>query len=282
MKQHIPVHKMAERNGIGLEMLYFQSIDKNRATLLGAHRDDHYIFIFQEEGDTQVMLDFKTIDVKGSALLYIIPGQVHHILNTERSSGWFLAVETLLVADEYRQILEHVILEQEALMLDPVAEAKFKQCIQLVHERFLDMNQPLSKQIVHSLLSSYIGMTTEAYLLSKPKSEALNTRPVQLTRQFRTLLLQDFKTVKGPAEYAAKLNISLTYLNEVVKSNTGFPVSYWIHHEIILEAKRLLYHTDLSLKEIAFSLGFADHTYFSRLFTKVAGGSAGKFRKSYR
>lgn len=282
MKQHIPVHKMAERNGIGLEMIYFQSVNKERATLLGAHRDDHYIFIFQEEGNTQVMLDFKTVNVEGCALLYIIPGQVHHILNTEDSSGWFLAVETLLVAEEYRQILEHVILEQESLVLEQEAKDKFKHCIQLVHERFLNMNQPLSKQIVHSLLSSYIGMLAEAYLLTKPKSEALNTRPVQLTRQFRTLLLQDFKTVKGPAAYAAKLNISLTYLNEVVKSNTGFPVSYWIHHEIILEAKRLLYHTDLSLKEIAFSLGFADHTYFSRLFTKVSGGSAGKFRRGYR
>ncbi|MNV77259.1 HTH-type transcriptional activator Btr [compost metagenome] len=140
----------------------------------------------------------------------------------------------------------------------------------------------MSKQIVHSLLSSFIGIFSEAYLLNNPKNELLNSRPLQLTRQFRSMLLGHFKTVKGPAEYAAMLNISLTYLNEVVKSNTGFPVSYWIHHEVILEAKRLLYYTDLSMKEIAFSLGFADHTYFSRLFTKVSGISAGKFRRTYR
>lgn len=282
MKQHIPVHKMVEGNGMGLEMTYFKGVDKERATLLGVHRDDYYIFIFQEEGITQLMLDFKTVNVNGCALLYIIPGQVHHVLNTEGTSGWFLAVEALLVTEEYRQILEQVIPEQDSLSLDQDARAQLKQCIELVYHKFLDRNQPLSKQIVHSLLSSYIGMFSEAYLLSTPRTEALNTRPVQLTRQFRTLLLRNFKTLKSPAEYAAKLNISLSYLNEVVKSNTGFPVSYWIHHEIILEAKRLLYHTDLSLKEIAFSLGFADHTYFSRLFTKVSGTSAGKFRKSYR
>lgn len=282
MKQHIPVHKMAKGNGMGLEMAYFEDIDEERATLLGAHRDEYYIFIFQEKGNTQLMLDFRTININGCALLYVIPGQVHHIMNMENASGWFLAVETLMLTEEYRQILEHVIAEQEALIPDEDTKVRLKQCIQLVYERFLNMDQPLSKQIVHSLLSSYIGMFSEAYLLSKPRTEGLNTRPVQLTRQFRTLLLRNFKTIKGPAEYAAKLNVSLSYLNEVVKSNTGFPVSYWIHHEIILEAKRLLYHTDLSLKEIAFSLGFTDHTYFSRLFTKVSGASAGKFRKSYR
>lgn len=282
MREHIPVHKMSERTGSGLEMIYFESVSKERASLLGAHRDDHYIFIFQEEGYTELMLDFKTISISGCTLLYIIPGQVHHILDTELSSGWFIAVETLLVAEEYRQILEHVVLQQQALLLDPVRKDEFRQCIQLVYQRFQKIDQPLSKQIVHSLLSSFIGIFSEAYLLNNPKNELLNSRPLQLTRQFRSMLLDHFKRVKGPAEYAAMLNISLTYLNEVVKSNTGFPVSYWIHHEIILEAKRLLYYTDLSMKEIAFSLGFADHTYFSRLFTKVSGISAGKFRRAYR
>lgn len=263
-------------------MIYFESVSKERASLLGAHRDDHYIFIFQEQGYTELMLDFKTISISGCTLLYIIPGQVHHILDTELSSGWFIAVETLLVAEEYRQILEHVVLQQQALLLDPVRKDEFRQCIQLVYQRFQKIDQPLSKQIVHSLLSSFIGIFSEAYLLNNPKNELLNSRPLQLTRQFRSMLLDHFKRVKGPAEYAAMLNISLTYLNEVVKSNTGFPVSYWIHHEIILEAKRLLYYTDLSMKEIAFSLGFADHTYFSRLFTKVSGISAGKFRRAYR
>lgn len=282
MREHIPVHKMSERTGSGLEMIYFESVSKERASLLGAHRDDHYIFIFQEQGYTELMLDFKTISISGCTLLYIIPGQVHHILDTELSSGWFIAVETLLVAEEYRQILEHVVLQQQALLLDPVRKDEFRQCIQLVYQRFQKIDQPLSKQIVHSLLSSFIGIFSEAYLLNNPKNELLNSRPLQLTRQFRSMLLDHFKRVKGPAEYAAMLNISLTYLNEVVKSNTGFPVSYWIHHEIILEAKRLLYYTDLSMKEIAFSLGFADHTYFSRLFTKVSGISAGKFRRAYR
>ena len=58
------------------------------------------------------------------------------------------------------------------------------------------------------------------------------------------------------------------------------PVSYWIQHELVLEAKRLLYYSDLTVKEVAFALGYDDHAYFSRLFSKVTGMSPGSFRKS--
>lgn len=282
MKQHIPIHKLDESDGLGLKMFHFESESRERATLLGAHRDDHYIFLLQEQGHTGVMLDFKTVTLEGAGLLYILPGQVHHILFSELSSGWFVAISTHLVPEEYRQVLEHAVVGQDAVILNEMQQEKFRACIQLINERYMEINQPLSKQILYSMISAYIGMFAETYLQDHKSAGQQNSRPVQLTRQFRNLLLQNFKTIKGPAEYAAMLNISLTYLNEVVKSITGFPVSYWIHHELILEARRLLYYTDLSLKEIAFSLGFADHTYFSRLFTKTAGISAGKFRRSYR
>jgi len=49
-----------------------------------------------------------------------------------------------------------------------------------------------------------------------------------------------------------------------------------------LEAKRLLYHSDQSLKEIAAILGYDDYPYFSRLFTKVAGIAPLNFRHKNR
>lgn len=63
---------------------------------------------------------------------------------------------------------------------------------------------------------------------------------------------------------------------------TGFSVSHWIHHEIVLEAKRLLYHSEYSVKEIAHELGYEDHAYFSRLFKEVVRQTPGEFRRRYR
>lgn len=88
--------------------------------------------------------------------------------------------------------------------------------------------------------------------------------------------------MKSPAEYATVLNITPAYLNEVVKAVTGNPVSYWIHQEIILEAKRALFYTESTVKEIAHLIGFSDPAYFIRLFKKLTGASPLQFRQKYR
>lgn len=54
--------------------------------------------------------------------------------------------------------------------------------------------------------------------------------------------------------YAGMLNISVPYLNECVKVITGSSVSHYIRNRIVLEAKRLIYHSDKSIKEIASEL----------------------------
>ncbi len=84
----------------------------------------------------------------------------------------------------------------------------------------------------------------------------------------------------GMITIAAQLHITPLYLNEIVKEITGFPASYWIHQEIMLEAKRLLYYTNLDVKQIAFDLGYEDHAYFSRFFKKNTGLTAGEFRNT--
>lgn len=247
-----------------------------------AHRDDHYIFILQESGRNQFMLDFKLLDIPDAAMLYVLPGQVHHGVLSENTTGYFLAIDTLLVAEEYRTIFEQQIPINAPLALDAVQKNRLKQSLELLYHRYLNMETSLGKSIAHALASAFIGLVAELYLEQSSSTLQQNSRPVQISNQFRQLLLQHYKTTKSPSAYAELLHISLSYLNEVVKSVTGFSVSYWIQHELMLEAKRLLYYTDLNVKQIAFELGFSDHTYFSRLFSKSEGMSAGKFRSTYR
>ena len=63
-----------------------------------------------------------------------------------------------------------------------------------------------------------------------------------------------------------------------MKELTGLSSSQYIKNEIILLAKRELFHTSDSVKEIAYRLGFTDNAYFTRLFTETAGISPNKFR----
>jgi AraC-like DNA-binding protein len=127
----------------------------------------------------------------------------------------------------------------------------------------------------------FIGIIAEQYANSRMDLSKGKSRQALIAAEFRNLLVKNIKTMKSPSQYAEKLNYSLSHLNESVKSITGFPVSYWIHQQIALEAKRLLYYTDIDVKEIAFSLGYEDHTYFSRLFAKIVGIPPTAFRQKF-
>ena len=127
-----------------------------------------------------------------------------------------------------------------------------------------------------------VGIVAAHYKERAQLPEQNNLRIYTITKQFRSLLMISFRMMKSPSEYAEALNLSPSYLNEAVKQVTGSPVSFWIQQEVILEAKRMLFYTENTVKEIAHALGYQDHTYFIRLFSKVEGMPPLQFRQRYR
>ena len=81
------------------------------------------------------------------------------------------------------------------------------------------------------------------------------------------------------ATYAEEAGISENYLSRLVKQSTGRSVGAWIDIVRIQRAKRLLSSTDLSIIDIAASVGVEDQSYFSRLFKKETGITPSAFRK---
>ena len=81
-------------------------------------------------------------------------------------------------------------------------------------------------------------------------------------------------------EYASKLNLTVDRLNEICKEHYGQSPKTIILEKKITEAKRLLYFTDLSVKEIAFRIGFEDSSYFSRIFKQKTQLSPTKFKST--
>ncbi len=108
--------------------------------------------------------------------------------------------------------------------------------------------------------------------------EQHSLRSNAIVTSFRKLLRQNYKEIKSPQQYANLMNLSLGYLNDTLKTVTGNTVSYSIQEEAIREAQRLLWYSDLSIKEIATVLGFEDSKYFSRIFSKLTNKSPVQFR----
>ncbi|MCJ7932682.1 MAG: helix-turn-helix domain-containing protein [Chryseobacterium sp.] len=283
MKQAIPTYDLSD---ISEHHFLVKRIDKqyhySEDHLLdkGIHRDSHYIFTCMESGHVKMMVDFKTIECHEASIFCILPNQVHQGLLMEDVSGWFVAVKADLVTDTVRVVFEESLEEITPLLIDKNWAEKFTASAGMLQASLTDETFG-SKEgflVIQSLLNAFVGMFAFLYSRESWCETSGESRSLQLARAFRILVRKEFKTMKSPSEYAGILHISRGYLTEAIREITGKPAQYWIHQEIIIEAKRLLAFTHLTVKEIAYELGYSDHTYFSRLFSKLAHESPSEFR----
>jgi AraC-like DNA-binding protein len=291
MKQPvIPLHRMDAQTPYGIEFSYLEMTDEcdeflSKSDKHVIHRDDYYLFLFLEVATAVFVIDFEEIQLHERAVFYVRPGQVHFASSFHKAKGWALAIDSILVDDGFKNTFNGQFLTQETITLDVSTSARIGETARLLHAAIqAEQAEPTAfgNKIILNLANVFIGIIAGHYANRQENFRRNKSRSMLITDQFKELLSENYKTIKSPIQYAQKLNYSLSHLNESVKKDTGFPVSYWIHQQIILEAKRLLYYTDMDVKEIAFSLGYEDYAYFSRLFAKTAGVPPNIFRRRFR
>ena len=282
----IPLHRLSEVSDLGLEMHRFPGDFDNleqHMLDLGVHRDDHYVFLLQERGRSRYWVDFEEWVFEGRGLWFMTPGQVHAILSVTDVAGWFIAADAHLMPDALLQVFQGVVQQERLLPLCAGEDAELIQCLDMILSRkTVVADNLLLRPVLHTLFGAFAGLVAERYAQRDRASGHKESRASQVHRQFRVLLEQRFREEKRPGAYAAALNLSLSYLNEMVRSVSGLPVGHWIQYEVMLEARRLLYHSDKTVQEIAYGLGYEDAAYFSRLFRQVVGQSPAQFRQLFR
>ncbi|UTN03217.1 AraC family transcriptional regulator [Flavobacterium bizetiae] len=276
-KLNIEIHtKELDSLGIQVKEIVANNVDFS-GHLTKAHRDDHYVFYIQEKGLIELMIDFKNHQIEDQALFFIAPGQVHYYTKQMDSKGYFIFLNPSYLQNTYRRIFDT---HQNVSQVVPIQNTVLFNAVELILHQLSEAVTDIQKNIIRSLVDSLMGMTVLEFSKNENPKNGID-RKTELTFQFRQLVHKHFLELKRPKDYAALLHISVPYLNEMVKEQTGCASSYWIQHEILLEAKRLLFYTQLNTKEIAFSLQYEDHTYFSRFFKKNEGITPLEFRKNY-
>jgi AraC-like DNA-binding protein len=283
----IPLHKIHEKSpsGILLKHLCDNSSARDGKDLSPAagetHRDNYYLFLFLESGEAHLLLDFREYHIRGAVFGCILPGQVHAYMTLNNVSGWIMCLDALFVKDEWKDIFETVLISGNPVVVPDEGMLRDLQfCFSLLERKTASPNHPFVRHTVCALATSLAGIIAELYRQHQPTT--LNQRLTGITLRYKTLIAAHLKTMKSPTQYASLLNLSPSYLNEAVRKTTGFSAGYWIQDAVTLEAKRLLFYTGMSIKEIAFELGYDDPAYFTRLFSKLAGMSPSRFRANYR
>ncbi|HEY8957341.1 helix-turn-helix domain-containing protein [Chitinophaga sp.] len=263
-----------ELMSIGVDIVPIKGLAQKVQT---PHRDDHYMFIIQQKGMSAWELDFSAVTLNGASLCFITPGQVHRYLNNKNSEGWLVFADTALTAKPYREIFDTFLHNRQVVDIQKNADIFIM--ISVLEKLLRNEEMPLKKAVVSSLLDTVTGMIASEIVQFRHSTGGIGSQKYTIATKFRQLVKEQYKDYKLVKDYAALLNITPLYLNEVMKEISGFAASYWIHQEVILEAKRLLYYTGLDIKEIAFELGYEDHAYFSRFFKKNTGMTASLFRR---
>jgi AraC-like DNA-binding protein len=242
-----------------------------------AHRDDYHLFLLQEEGYTEIKIDFQAYRLEPRSIICIHPNQVHHLGPFFRGTVSFLIMDNESLLTDQLNLLDDIS-PLKPLTLDDKSFDTITNTVSLCIRVYEDKQRKLYHKLVKESCNLLVGLFISQYLETITPYDKLS-RSAQITKLFKSLLDKNFTTAKRPADYAQMLNISTPYLYECVKSTTGFSISYHIEQRTILEAKRLLYYSDRSVKQIASDLGFNDYPYFTRLFAKVTGMTALAFRK---
>lgn len=131
------------------------------------------------------------------------------------------------------------------------------------------------------LIRNYINLIVHEALKLQPSEnyDKHKNASSRITSVFLELLERQFPIestdrplqLKTAQDYAKSLAVHVNHLNRAVKETTGKSTTTHIAERIVTEAKALLQHTDLTIAEIAYALGFEYPTYFNNYFKRLTG-----------
>jgi AraC family transcriptional activator of pobA len=164
------------------------------------------------------------------------------------------------------------------LQLDEIHQRKLQSLQQLFIEEF-NTRDAIQADMLQMLLKQLVIITTRLAKEQYINHKIYEDEKFDLIRQYNVLVNNHYKKEHQVQFYAGLLNKSPKTLTNLFAQYHYRSPSSIIHDRIISEAKRLLYYTETSAKEIAYDLGFDDAAHFSRFFKNATKQSTSDFRK---
>jgi len=287
--EHIPVYSINKfQREDHRKKFQIEVFDKNRNfKVTYPHRHDFYEILFITQGTGSHTIDFQKYEIKPNSIFFLSPGQIHNLELSDDILGFiflFTSEFYLINKQDKNKLLElpffySISNENPPLLLSSGNDTKL---LSDLFSQACQENGSLkedSEELIGSLLDIILIQCKRLY----PVTSANQTRGKGklLVKRFKLLLEEKYQENIPVKNYAALLSVTPNHLNETIKSLTGRTATDMISEKMILEIKRLLLHTELTVSEIAFQLNFSDQSYFSRYFRNKVGISPLEFRKSH-
>lgn len=284
----IPKYSLEQDKNTGSRIFRISKLEGGVSTLrsdfLIPHRKDYYFLVFVKQGRSRHWIDMTPYTLKNDTFYFTVPHQVHLKEEAAALSATSISFTAEFLALEGNGFLKQLPVIQNPhngheLNLSKEDVVFLEDLLDKIYAEYLSTNN-----WQHGMLMAYIQVLliylsrlyTEQFSSPEKSSDRL------LLKKYLSKIEESYTELHDVTAYADILNISAGHLSEVVKEQSGKPAITHIHERLILEAKRLLFHTEQSIKEIAFQLGFEDASYFNRFFKRLAKHTPVEYRRASR
>ncbi|WP_282053429.1 helix-turn-helix domain-containing protein [Maribacter luteus] len=251
-------------------------------------RLNYYSLIWIQKGNGALKADFSEYDFDENMLLSFSPYQPFMISDKSSISGVVIHFhpDFFCIHKHHSEVACHGVLFNN-IYNSPMVQVEEKASVsfEMVIEQCKDeMKKTALAQ--YELLISYlkIFLITASRLKTEQQSE-LQKEPTNAEEPFilqnlKNYIETHYKTKHSASEYANMLAITPKALTRLTKAHFNKTLTDLISERIIIEAKRELYLTNKTVKEIAYELGYNDEYYFSRFFKKNVDVSPQLYRET--
>lgn len=273
---------------LGIFVERFEVLETQITRPSGLHRHEHFE-LFWLRGPAVHVNDFERFKLPAAQPSFILvsPGQMHFWRGTEAIRGTMISFTESFFDGRQpppSSLLDFGFVHRTAyppvLLADPALTAEAEPLIARCEHEFATREERWP-EVIRASLHILLATVQRAWQRSAPvPGTAQKSR--RILQRFQAEIERQFRTQASVADYARSLGITAGHLNDTVSELTGDTAGALIRSRILLEARRLLFHSELSVSEIAYQLGFEDPSYFARTFRKATGHSPAAFRTAFR
>ncbi|RYD55762.1 MAG: AraC family transcriptional regulator [Sphingobacteriales bacterium] len=271
------------------------NVDPNAIGAPGSHILGFYKISYKPQMSGKLKYGQHYYDFEGGGLLFVAPNQVlGHAVDEETKFG-FCSQYTLLIHPDFflgyplaKKIKEYGFFSYSANEGLHLSDEERETIISIFRMMETELNSRIddfSHDVVISQIELLLTFSNRFYKRQFITRKAISNDLLQKMEELLDNYFNDEvllrKGVPTVAYLAAQLNLSPSYLSDMLRSLTGQSAQQHIHDRLIDKAKEILSTTTLSVGEIAYALGFEYAQSFSKLFKSKTSFSPLEFRQQF-